>query len=125
MTKTIKTFIFSLSLLFGLVTLLPAPASAQLFKESKEAACKGVQSADCSGGESELNSAITNIVNLLSIVVGIAAVVIIIIGGFRYITSAGDANSISSAKHTILYALVGLVIAAMAQVIVRFVLTKV
>jgi hypothetical protein len=49
----------------------------------------------------------------------------VIIGGFRYIVSNGDSNGVSGAKNTILYAIVGLVIVLFAQVIVRFVLTRV
>ena len=57
--------------------------------------------------------------------VGAVSVVVIIIGGFKYIVSAGDSNGIQSAKNTILYALVGLVVAVFAQVIARFVLGQV
>jgi len=46
----------------------------------------------------------------------------IIFGGFKYITSGGDAGGVTGAKNTILYAIVGLVIVALAQVIVRFVI---
>ena len=46
----------------------------------------------------------------------------IIIGGFRYIISSGDSGQITSAKNTILYAIVGLVIVLFAQLIVRFVI---
>ena len=46
----------------------------------------------------------------------------IIFGGFRYITSGGNDNNVSSAKNTILYAVIGLVIVALSQFIVRFVL---
>jgi hypothetical protein len=49
----------------------------------------------------------------------------IIIGGLKYITSGGDSSNVTGAKNTILYAVVGLVVVAMAQFIVRFVLTKV
>jgi hypothetical protein len=59
------------------------------------------------------------------VIVGVAAVIMIIIGGFRYITSSGDSASVNSAKNTILYAIIGLVIVALAQVIVRFVLNQV
>ncbi len=76
------------------------------------------------GSEENLNGVISRIVNLLSVIVGIVAVVMIIIGGFKYITSGGDSGSITSAKHTIIYAIVGLIIVALAQVIVRFVLSK-
>jgi hypothetical protein len=48
----------------------------------------------------------------------------IIIGGFRYITSGGKQESVTSAKNTILYAIIGLVIVALAQIIVRFVLSN-
>ncbi len=48
----------------------------------------------------------------------------IIIGGFKYVTSTGDSASISSAKNTILYALVGLAVVSLAQVLVHFVLNK-
>ncbi len=76
------------------------------------------------GAESGLNEVITNIVNVLSLIVGIVAVVMIVVGGFRYITSGGDSGNVSGAKNTILYAIVGLIIVALAQFIVRFVLSK-
>jgi hypothetical protein len=52
------------------------------------------------------------------------AVVMIIIGGLKYITSGGDSGNVTGAKNTILYAIIGLVIVALAQFIVRFVLSK-
>ncbi len=48
----------------------------------------------------------------------------IVYGGFRYVTSGGDSSKVGDAKKTILYALIGLVIVALAQVIVKFVLSK-
>jgi hypothetical protein len=48
----------------------------------------------------------------------------IVVGGFRYVTSAGDSTKVGSAKNTILYALIGLIIVALAQIVVRFVLSK-
>ena len=73
----------------------------------------------------DVDSVIRTIINILSLIVGIVAVIMIIIGGLKYITSSGDANNISSAKNTILYAIIGLIIVALAQVIVRFVLDQV
>jgi cytochrome bd-type quinol oxidase subunit 2 len=72
----------------------------------------------------DLNDIIAKVINLLSIIVGIIAVIMIIIAGFRYITSAGSAEKVSAAKNTLMYAIIGLVIVALAQVIVRFVLNK-
>jgi hypothetical protein len=48
----------------------------------------------------------------------------IIYGGFRYITSGGDSGRVGSAKNTLIYAIVGLIIVALAQLIVNFVITQ-
>ncbi len=69
-----------------------------------------------------LNDVIATVVNLLSIIVGVVAIIMIIIGGLKYVTSAGDPAKIGSAKNTVIYALVGLVIVALAQTIVRYVI---
>ena len=71
------------------------------------------------------NGILTKVISLLSIVIGIAAVLMIIIGGLRYIMSSGDPASINSAKNTILYAIIGLVIAVAAQSIIIFVINRI
>lgn len=73
-------------------------------------------------GEPDLEQIVATVINIFSLIVGIVAVIMIIYGGFRYITSGGDSGNIGTAKNTILYAIVGLIIVALAQVIVRFVL---
>ena len=50
--------------------------------------------------------------------------IVIVVAGFKYVTSAGDASKIASAKNTLIYAIVGLIIVAMSQAIVRFVLQR-
>lgn len=76
------------------------------------------------GGTTRVNNLITDVINLFSIIVGIVAVIMIIVGGFKYVTSGGDSGNISGAKNTIIYALIGLVIVALAQFLVQFVLDK-
>jgi hypothetical protein len=76
-------------------------------------------------GSTDVNKIITDVINIFSVAVGVIAVIMIIVGGFRYITSGGDSTKISSAKNTIIYALIGLVVVALAQLIVKFVLNKV
>jgi hypothetical protein len=95
-------------------------------------ACEGVQwtgaEVDCKDGnlsDKKFGNVVRSIINLLSVLVGAVSVIMIIIGGFRYVVSNGDSNGVSGAKNTILYAIVGLVIVLFAQVIVRFVLSKV
>lgn len=82
-----------------------------------------VAAARCNSND-KVNNLIKNIVNLLSLITGIAAVVMIVVSGFKYITSGGDSGRVTSAKTTIIYAIVGLIIVALAQFIVRFVLGK-
>ena len=72
----------------------------------------------------KVDSTIESVINLFSLVVGVAAVIMIIIGGLKYITSSGDSGNITGAKNTILYAIIGLVVVALAQFIVRFVIGK-
>lgn len=66
-----------------------------------------------------------NIINTMLVVLGMIAVVMIVIGGIRYTTSNGDAAQIKSAKDTIMYAVIGIVVAIMAYAIVNFVLASV
>jgi hypothetical protein len=73
----------------------------------------------------KINNLVHTIVNLLSAIVGIVAVIMIIVGGLRYITSGGNDTSVTSAKNTILYAIIGLIIVALAQLLVRFTLNKI
>jgi hypothetical protein len=85
------------------------------------------QSTNCSSNvtPNDINSKIAKVINILSVIVGIVAVVMIIIGGLRYITSGGASEKVTSAKNTILYALIGLIIVALSQVIVHFIINRV
>ena len=80
---------------------------------------------DCSSSAvsgNTIGKAAKTLVNVFSIIVGVVAVVMVIYGGFRYITSGGDSGRVGNAKNSLIYAIVGLVIVALAQVIVHFVL---
>lgn len=81
---------------------------------------------DLNGGNSLLGPGglITKIVTILNIVIGIVSVIMVIIGGLKLVLSNGDSNNVNSARNTIIYALVGIVIAVSGQLIVNFVLSK-
>lgn len=64
------------------------------------------------------------ITNIVAIVAGIAAVILLIVGGIRYITSAGDAGKIKSARDTIAYALVGIVVIVVARILITYVVNR-
>ena len=68
---------------------------------------------------------ITKIVNVILFLIGAVSVIMLIIGGFRYIVSQGDSTKVTSAKNTILYAIIGLIIAILAYAIVNFVMNQV
>lgn len=131
MIKKLKNLLVVAASISVLLTpaFVPAVASAQ---DVNGSLCSGASASlnggtDCSGGQAtnKLNGIIKLVINLFSLIVGIVSVIMIIIGGLKYITSGGEASNISGAKNTIIYAIVGLVIVALAQFIVHFVLGKV
>jgi len=67
---------------------------------------------------------VTQITQTIIYITGAISVIMIVIGGLKYVLSAGDSSGVQSAKNTILYAIIGLVVTLFAQVIVSFVLSK-
>jgi uncharacterized membrane protein YuzA (DUF378 family) len=135
MVERIRTVLMAVGLLglFGLSSLALAPAtyaSSASTDAAKASACDGIggtydpATGDCTTQSASLDSIIANVINVISIIVGVAAVIMIMVGGFKYVTASGDSGKLSSAKSTIVYAVVGLVIVAFAQSIVRFVIKK-
>lgn len=77
----------------------------------------------CTGDD--LNSIIAIIINTIIFVIGMIAVVMIILGGITYATSQGDPSKVKKGKDTILYGIIGLVVALLAFAIVQFVLNAI
>ena len=131
MLKKLKLLILTLGLGMSLVSMSAVPVSA-LFEGSKDDACNAINATSSkpakdpcgSSSTKKVNGLITDVINILSVVIGVAAVIMIMIAGFKYITSQGDSAGISSAKNTLLYAVIGIIVVASAQLIVRFVLAK-
>lgn len=67
------------------------------------------------------DSIFVTITNILLFIIGAIAVIMLIIGGIRYVVSAGDQNAVASAKNTILYAIIGIVVAFLAYAAVNFI----
>jgi hypothetical protein len=137
MIQKIKASLLSVAalLVIGVPVLAPVGAFAAVSQtDINNNLCKGsnldlsATTANCknvNGAGSTVTDLITKIINILSVLVGALAVVMIIIGGFRYVTSGGSDSGVGAAKKTIMYALIGLVIVALAQIIVHFVLSNV
>jgi hypothetical protein len=135
MIAKIKNFNLVLSVIFiSFFTLTPALALADNCDTNGDGAVSTQEAINCgaasasgsnqdsSKAQNNVNATIKTVINLLSIAVGVVAVIMVIVAGFRYVTSGGKQESVASAKNSLLYAIIGLVIVAFAQVIVRFVL---
>lgn len=95
--------------------------AAQTLTEAKNATggAEGmVQNANLTDG-----NLVKKIIDFMLWLIVIIAVIMIIVGGIKYATSAGDSNKVTSAKNTIIYAALGLVVAIFAWAIVNWVTT--
>lgn len=129
----VKLAVVALSILFGAVIFSTPAAYAAVSTDLHDNVCGGANLNLAPSGDdgctqdthaNPLTNLVAKVVEILSVIVGIAAVIMIMWGGFKFITSGGDSGQVTTARNTILYALIGLVIVALAQIIVRFVLTK-
>lgn len=116
--------------MFALPTVVPVAVYASTPNISGNI-CGGIDASasatSCSSGNAngKVSKLLTDAIELISWLVGIVSVIMIMVGGFQYVVSNGDSSKISTAKNTIIFALVGLIIVAMAQFIVHFVIGRV
>lgn len=129
--KKIKILMITL---LGVLILSPASVNAQkvdLFKDvckgsaANSAVCKDSKAGKSGNPIYGPQGIITIIINTITIVVGVAAVIGIIMAGFKFMTSGSNPQEVTKAREMVLYAIVALAIAALAQVIVRFFILKV
>ena len=131
-----KRLFLTMAASFGLFAFMLVPAtsvSAQADNDILGGFCDGVEIQELDGGAADceastgiggVNDILTNVINFISLIVGFVAVIMIIVGGFKYITSGGDSGNVTGAKNTILYAIIGIIIVVLAQVIIRFVVAQ-
>lgn len=129
--KRIIPFITCAALLLGVAFVGAAPLAAASNEESLCQGAGGTWKKDstypnggfCENGSRTVMGTIQQLTDVLLFLIGAIAIVMIIIGGIRYVLSAGDQTALTSAKNTILYAVIGLVVAFMAYAIVHFIYT--
>lgn len=115
-TKNLLQFITGVS---AMATLFAGKvAMALTAQEGAEAARADGMPANLVGADGVFNK----ITSTVLYAVGIVAVIMLIYGGFRYVMSGGDSKKVTDAKNTILYAIIGLIVAVLAYAIVHFVL---
>ncbi len=122
-----------LLLLCAGLNFAPAQASALgpiqtvAASNSRQDACQGLNQlggGGCGGGQSTISKIASGAVSIISYIAGVIALIMIIVSGIRFMTSNGDASKVSAAKTALVYALIGIAIAGLAQILVRFVLSS-
>ncbi len=128
MLNVFRSLVVAVIVLAG--ALFIVPASRALADTAQNEVCQGISgtvsaNGDCTsnnGSSSSLDDIIKAVIKILSGVVAIAAVIVMIYAAFQIVTAQGDSGKVSNARSTILYALIALAIATLAQAIVTFVL---
>ena len=124
MKKSIISIAIMICAVFGASVLstasLSGSVSAQVSKGIDTATTSEMQGKSIDGD----SGLIKTVVNILLWAVGILSVIMIIFSGFRYITSSGDASKTKSAQSTLIYSVVGLIVAIMAWAIVNMVIKR-
>ena len=120
--KNIKQLIIASMLVLG-IGFVATPAYAAC---TSGASCveERLKASGDTGGSKEIGPIIKDIVNALLFILAAVAVIMIVIGGIKYTISQGDSSAITSAKNTILYSVIGLVVAILAYAIVNFVVDR-
>lgn len=108
---------FMLSLGLAMPALAQVDATTGSISEGAESV-KPSDSATNLFGE---NSVFLTVTNVALFVIGAVAVIMLIIGGVRYVVSAGDQAAVTGAKNTIMYAVIGIVVAFLSYAAVNFV----
>lgn len=124
--KIRKLFVFSIMVpLFILGMVSTSPLANSVF--AADPPCSGLACAKegATGSKGSLNSnlikTVSTVVNILLFLIGLIAVIVLVIAGFRFVTANGDTGAVTSAKNTIIYAIIGIVVAFSAYAISSFV----
>lgn len=127
--KRITSIVVSAFAVFAMLFVPVALVSESVSAAPKDEICKGINNnstGKCdTTGDNNFGEFVKRIINILLFVIGAIAVLMIVIGGLRYVISGGDGAQTKAAKDTILYAVIGLVIALMAYAIINFVVVNV
>jgi Na+-driven multidrug efflux pump len=100
-------------------------AADNICKDTPPAGIDGAEWAEmCGKNGGDVNSIAKPVINTMLLIIGMIAVGAIVLGAIQYATSAGDASKVTKAKNTITYAIIGLIVAALAYAIVQFVLDR-
>jgi len=128
-----KRILLVIAVLFGMSFIglnLAAPtyaASGDVLDNACGSVKGGGDSAACANDEESISGTggvLYKVTRLVSVIAGITAVIVIIAGGLMFVTSNGDASKAGTARNTILYAAIGLVVIVLSQAIVTLIVNR-
>ncbi len=124
MRKNIIMTELTLILSATMLVFVGVPVQAESCGSAKQCITDGLTASGTSTTPNSFSSVLTTVTNILLFLMGAISVIMIIVGGIRYATSQGDQTQMQSAKNTILYAVIGVVVSIAAYAIVSFVVTQ-
>ncbi len=125
MKQISKAKVLAAVMCLAMVFTAVSPVSLPVYADAKDEVKKGADMTNSGGSaKQDLPDVITTIINVMLFIAGALAVIMIIYGGIRYITAHGDEKQVKVAKDTIVYSVVGLIIAIIAYALVTFIFNR-
>ncbi len=125
MKQISKAKVLTAVMCLAMTFTVASPVSLPVYADAKDEVKKGADMTNSGGSaKQDLPDVITTIINVMLFIAGALAVIMIIYGGIRYITAHGDEKQVKVAKDTIVYSVVGLIIAIIAYALVTFIFNR-
>jgi multisubunit Na+/H+ antiporter MnhB subunit len=126
--KLLSAALFVPAIALGVSLLMQPDAALAVFDKGLSDGAQSAQGKDQQGdaaslfGDGGQGGIFRTITNVMLFIIGAISVIMLIIGGIRYVVSGGDSTKVQEAKNTILYSIVGVVVAILAYAVVQFVI---
>ena len=120
-----KKLVVIIGMMAALIAPLVVASSASAQSVDIYGARSGSSGEVCKNRGATIQPLFKNLVDAVLLILGAVSVIMIIVGGFQYVTSAGDSSKVKAAKSTIMYAVIGVAVALLSYAIVDFVFGKI
>ena len=118
-----KKMLVALGFIFGIVAMGSIVPLSSVYADSKDAVCAGA-GVDCDKTDTAISDNVKSALRVFQIIIGVLAIFYMVYAGMKFITSSGSSDGVKTAKNTILYASIGLIIVILSEGIIQFVLRR-
>ena len=130
LVSTLKLTVLAITLPILVVFFMPVKANAvSVIQDVCDSQTNGEKASVCNAGDEDPLTGTGGLLlrtgSLLSVITGIAAIIIMVYGGYKFVISSGDSQKIGLAKSIIAYAFVGLIISVLSRGIIIFVINRI